>query len=227
MDNEMASIRLKRLREGAGLSHDTLSEKLTENGTHINRVSLIDYEAAARGKYMAKANAVSGMSVKNLCAFADLYGVSTDYILGRNDIESPDPKLKEVCEYTGLSEAAVNAIIKLRPLFPEEYESDDEIRLSAIDALNRLLESNHLVHLMGAIEGCYKAGYYPSQNGEQLSTLKAKRGTEDSLTRAAECFFNADVQDVEDLATYKVQKAATYIAEDIIAGAVKEAGGNE
>ena len=41
-----------------------------------------------------------------------LYGVSTDYLLGMTDVSSSDLEIKEVCNYTGLSENAVNILHK-------------------------------------------------------------------------------------------------------------------
>lgn len=41
-----------------------------------------------------------------------LYGVSTDYLLGMTYVSSSDLEIKEVCNYTGLSENAVNILHK-------------------------------------------------------------------------------------------------------------------
>ena len=49
----------------------------------------------------------------NLGKLADYFGVSTDYILGRTDVKSPDPKAQGVCEYLGLTEQAVNFLAEL------------------------------------------------------------------------------------------------------------------
>ena len=41
---------------------------------------------------------------------ADHFHVSADYILGLSDIESPDKTVQAICEYTGLSEKAVELL---------------------------------------------------------------------------------------------------------------------
>ena len=46
----------------------------------------------------------------NLEKLADYFGVSTDYILGRTDVKSPDTTIQGVCEYLGLTEQAVNSL---------------------------------------------------------------------------------------------------------------------
>lgn len=45
--------------------------------------------------------------LEKLVKIAQYYNVSTDYLLGLSDVATTDPKIKEICEYTGLSEEAV------------------------------------------------------------------------------------------------------------------------
>lgn len=48
--------------------------------------------------------------INTLSKIADAYKVSTDYLLGRTPNKTTDANLKAVCEYTGLSEKAVENI---------------------------------------------------------------------------------------------------------------------
>ncbi len=50
-------------------------------------------------------------SLENLCKIADMYNVSTDYLLGRTEVKSPDTSIQAVAQTIGLSESAV---LKLR-----------------------------------------------------------------------------------------------------------------
>ncbi len=52
--------------------------------------------------------------INTLGKIADAYGVSTDYLLGRTDIKAANADLKAVCEYTGLSENAVENLIEIK-----------------------------------------------------------------------------------------------------------------
>lgn len=88
---------------------------------------------------------ISRPSLENLCKIADFYGVSTDYLLGRTETSNPDPKIQEICEYTGLSEHAVSVLhtIKLneqghpgRTLYQRFHKS---LKYYLIDVLNYLL----------------------------------------------------------------------------------------
>lgn len=51
---------------------------------------------------------------KNIVKIARYYGVSTDYLLGLSNVKSTDTELKGVCEYTGLSEKAVNVLKRFK-----------------------------------------------------------------------------------------------------------------
>lgn len=53
---------------------------------------------------------ISGENIKGLCRYL---GVSADWLLGLSDVESPETDLQAVCEYTGLSEGAVDYITLL------------------------------------------------------------------------------------------------------------------
>jgi len=48
--------------------------------------------------------------IATLCKLADYFDVSTDYLLCRTDVKSPKTDLQAVCEYTGLSEDAINRV---------------------------------------------------------------------------------------------------------------------
>lgn len=50
----------------------------------------------------------------NIVKIARYYDVSTDYLLGLSNVKSTDTVLKGVCEYTGLSEKAVNVLKRFR-----------------------------------------------------------------------------------------------------------------
>lgn len=49
-------------------------------------------------------------NVKQIMAIADFFGVSADYLLGRTDVKTTDTSIKEISEYTGLSEENIEAL---------------------------------------------------------------------------------------------------------------------
>ena len=67
--------------------------------------------------------------IVSLTRIADYFNVSADYLLGRSDVERLDSsgKLNAACEVTGLSEKAINNIIKLK----DNYGTNAELLLSS------------------------------------------------------------------------------------------------
>lgn len=66
----------------------------------ISRASLEYYEKGKRKP-----------DIEILAKFADYFGVSADYLLGRTDVKTVDKDLQFVCDYTGLSEKSINQIV--------------------------------------------------------------------------------------------------------------------
>lgn len=52
-------------------------------------------------------------NAEKLCAIADYFNVSTDWLLGRTETRSPDTNKRAVCNYLCLSDAAVDALTPL------------------------------------------------------------------------------------------------------------------
>ena len=72
------------------------------------------------------------ITLKQIC---ERCNVSADWLLGLSDVKKPDTDLKAVCEYTGLSEEAVNQLHSLN-------KTDIADVKSFIDTINQLLEQD-------------------------------------------------------------------------------------
>jgi len=69
---------------------------------------------------------ISRPSLENLCKIADFYGVSTDYLLGRTTVKTSDMDKRKMCNYSGLTESALEYLHSL-------HDSPDYLRfISAI-----------------------------------------------------------------------------------------------
>lgn len=71
--------------------------------------------------------------IVTLSKIADAYNVSTDYLLGRTPVKTADVDKKRVCDLTGLSQDAVEELIRLR-----KYEDDSFYPYGHINQNNHL-----------------------------------------------------------------------------------------
>lgn len=90
--------RLIQLRNERGLSRQQVADDL-----QISRASLEYYEKGKRAP-----------DIETLYNIADYFHTSADYLLGRTPNKTTNPKLQEACNYTGLSEKAVENLIKMQ-----------------------------------------------------------------------------------------------------------------
>lgn len=94
--------KIKSLRENAGLSQGELGDILG-----CSRGSISFYEQMQR---------VPDIEIlKNICRYFD---VSADYLLGLSEVKSVDTDVQAICEYTGLSEEAVEWLHDPGPITP-------------------------------------------------------------------------------------------------------------
>ena len=91
---EYIANRIKYLRYKKSISQSKLAEDL-----NISRVSMSYYETGSRCP-----------DIDLLIKMADYFDCSLDYLTSRSDIKSIDTDIQAVCEYTGLSEEAVDIL---------------------------------------------------------------------------------------------------------------------
>lgn len=96
--------RLKTLRKERGITQQQLAD-----GVGISKGGLSYYENSGRTP-----------DISILERFADFFGVTTDYLLGRTNAQTQKAKLQAVCNYTGLSDKSVNLLSDLKENSPAQ-----------------------------------------------------------------------------------------------------------
>ncbi len=122
--------RLKTLRKERGITQQQLAD-----GVGLSKGGLSYYENAGRTP-----------DISILERFADYFGVTTDYLLGRTNAQTQKAKLQAVCNHTGLSDKSVNLLSDLKENSPvqlrtvnfllEQAEEDMDIVYSLDDTDN-------------------------------------------------------------------------------------------
>lgn len=92
-ETDLKSIgeRIKKARKSLNMTQDELAAKL-----YCKREVVSYYESGSRD-----------IKTDTLVKLSKILNVSVDYLLGISKVSTTDTKLKEICEYTGLSENAV------------------------------------------------------------------------------------------------------------------------
>ena len=144
--------RLRTLRESVGLNPEQLSRAIYEkSGVEIGRNSIINYEVGE--SYNTKTNKNLGMRSEYVIAFADFYGVSTDYILCLTDIPNIDTNMQAVHKFIGLSEQAIDFLRR-------SYKNNPMYMRS--DVISFLLENERFQLLLDMIIG------FGTSNGKKI-----------------------------------------------------------
>ena len=122
--------RLKTLRKERGITQQQLAD-----GVGLSKGGLSYYENAGRTP-----------DISILERFADYFGVTTDYLLGRTNAQTQKAKLQAACNHTGLSDKSVNLLSDLKENSPvqlrtvnfllEQAEEDMDIVYSLDDTDN-------------------------------------------------------------------------------------------
>lgn len=127
-----------KLKTGKKPTFKELSKDINKKvGVYISDTSLCDYENTEKTK---------DMSVKNMVALADYYGVSYDYLLGNSS--SRERKNINVNKKYGVSDKALSRLEILNNTPQKEFE------MSLIDTFNAFIESDEFDGFIDTFAKC-------------------------------------------------------------------------
>lgn len=127
-----------KLKFGKKPTFKELSRDIKEKtGVYISDTSLCDYENTEKEK---------DMSVKNMVALADYYGVSYDYLLGNS--ASRERENFNINKKYGLSDRSLSTIEVMKSTPQKEFE------MSLIDTFNSFIESAEFGGLIDTLAKC-------------------------------------------------------------------------
>ena len=119
MKANIVAQRLKKLRKKAGYTQEELAIELyKKQKVSITTATIKKYETSNPNKL----NQICGMRIEFLNAFADFYGVPTDYILGKINSTSTSLKEQVIYENFGLNGGALLNLKLLNNIKGKELE---------------------------------------------------------------------------------------------------------
>lgn len=127
--NEILADKLTTLCDEKDWTQAQLAEKL-----HVSR--------QMAGNYMN--GEVKNIPAQMVVSIAEVFGVSTDFLLTESKVRTPDKSIEAVCETTGLSEDAVYMLCRPEISGTAEYLLHDENNLEFFRYLRDYLETSLL-----------------------------------------------------------------------------------
>ena len=185
---------------------------------------------------------------RHLEKLADFYGVTVDYLIGREECKTHDKQF--VQDYTGLSAGAIDVIIgltneakygnilkdaskdqkNLNEADKEKFVSDI-VNLPSTETamLNALIESKHFPELLSILNGCFTNWFFGSALDSLLSYLKdnAKPEYNMNVNRLIQLSQERANYESEESNIMAMQNVARKIALEFMEkGSPKKEGGN-
>lgn len=133
-------------------------------GTHDDLAAILGVQRQTVTNYC---NGISSPSLENLVLIADYFNTSVDYLLGRTEAKQQDrPDLRAICDYTGLSEQAVENL---------HTESFDKESISAISRFLGTddLQLHHFAWLLSKSISLYRKNYVERRSSKIVPTFES------------------------------------------------------
>ena len=158
--------------------------QLMQEGVGEKRVTQQDLAAATGYTRQAISQYMDGSvlpNIEKLQTFAKYFNVSADYFLGLTHVQTPDKDVQFICDYTGLSEKAVEILADQK----EYYGFDGKVGnpQSMIDTICAMIEEYDAAPYKALL---YMIKSYPV-NGFHFDDKEAKR-----LKESLDDFMNLD-----------------------------------
>ena len=99
-----------------------------------------------------------------LLAYSSYFSCSTDYLLCKTDIRTPNMDVRKMCEMTGLTEGIIKEMIRN----PYTFHVHD------IKYVNMLLEAKHFYNFLSAMQNCDDAINSPQLSNSNIKNLMSE-----------------------------------------------------
>lgn len=180
-----------------GLKEKLLELRKSQKMTQIEFANFVGVSSSSIGLYE------TGERIPDaeiLFRIATKCNVSADYLLGISNVKTTEPKPKSICEYTGLSEAAINELHKwfklslhddFPPVFSEQRERNQKL---AAAILSFLIVGNED---SSVIESAYRLAFYTEEAKKIINELKSKNESGFSPLESLDSFNESIIEKIK------------------------------
>lgn len=145
IDNKKIGKRLAELRNRSGLSQTELGMKLEELRYGLTADEIPDYadgNSNIKNSISQLERGAKGLTVENANLYAEIFGVSLDYLYCRSDDWKPYGK--EIKETLHLSDLSINNIV-------DYYNFNNQENNPSFELFNLMIENKSFFHIVGKI----------------------------------------------------------------------------
>lgn len=180
-NSDYNSIFATRLRDLISEHETTITE--VANNINVTRQAVSAYQDGS-----------SQPTADTLLKIANYFNVSTDYLLGKSDVQTSDTTIKDICEYTGLSEKALHKI--------KSWNETDDFQQFFSKILSDIIEAEEAQNLF-----CYTSRYLSSSRWEGVFINDSDaKATIDMIDQEAASLWYAQKEFVDILETIGIDE---------------------
>lgn len=143
-----------------------IRELCEERGITVTKLeSLMGMSQSSIGRWRSTASP----SAENLAKVARFFGVSLDYLIGDSNIQSRDATAQAICQYTKLSEKAVEQLLNLQR---KESLLETEHTVSIAELISMFIADPLFGIMIETLQSCLDSTYRFYQKGQKISNLE-------------------------------------------------------
>lgn len=200
MNNEISKAIGKRINALLAKKFKRQKDLATALGVNDNTISYF-----VSGKRMP--------NTEQIIKISDFFGVSADYLLGLSDTATTDKDVQFICEYTGLSERAIEVL--------SIYNKNKRTETEFTPIIDKLLKSHKLTYICLCIDEFSEAIEQKNNVLDCLMTedIRLSETNEDKENIIEQC---KELTDKADLNLFRLQEAITDFAKICCWNTLKE-----
>jgi transcriptional regulator with XRE-family HTH domain len=202
------------------------------NAPEMNQSKLADRIGVTRQAISAYSLGISLPDIEKFEKIADFFGVSTEFLLGRTDVQKPDATKQAAAEYLCLSEVAIDEIRRLQSVVHLEQNLENDFHFTAkepeplAEVFSEWLAAVDLSELMSCIWRAARAAYAAQDSAHHPENYQPDANAKEAIASLRERGF-VTLSPEEQLSFFcqSASKLFSQAMDAVVAQAIAEADG--